>query len=243
MSSNIKTTLAYRISDILRQEIVVNKIKKGDHFNETLLAKRFGVSRGPIRDALKALETEGFATSLPNGRSIANGFTKEDIAGYYNLRFFLESESIKYILGKAADQEYWEWISDLEAILSESHIQLENDNEWAFTELDSKFHYTIVSKANFKLYMHIWEITNNLSRTIMEMNRSYIMREQVNDYKYTFSFHGNILIGLKNRDLMFTLTNLEKHVEKGIETISYIIENFAEAEDKHEVLPSTEAAT
>ncbi len=227
MTTNLKTNLAQRISDILRQEILGNEIHEGDHFNETALATRFGVSRGPIREALRLLEMEGLVMTPSNGRSVATGFTPDDIGGYYDLRYFIESESIKRILSKPADDDYWEWIRKMESILDQSRIQLELNNEGVFTELDGDFHRAIIMQANFKVYIHVWKITNNLSRSIMEMNRTYIMQQQLHNLRKTFTFHDNILLGLKNRDLEFTLSNLRAHVEKGVETYLTIIEHLS----------------
>ncbi|MEA5004240.1 MAG: GntR family transcriptional regulator [Christensenella sp.] len=232
MINNLKTNLAQRISDILRQEILGNEINEGDRFNETELATRFGVSRGPIREALRLLEMEGLVMTPSNGRSIATGFTPSDIDGYYDLRYFIESESIKKILSKPADDEYWAWIKEMERLLDQSRVHLELNNEGVFTDLDGEFHRAIIMQANFKVYIHVWKITNNLSRSIMEMNRTYIMQQQLHNLRKTFTFHDNILMGLKNRDLDFTLTNLRAHVEKGVETYLTIIKHLSDLKAK-----------
>ena len=61
----LKESLSQRISDILRLEIIENAIKEDEFFNETELATRFGVSRGPVREALRILETDCLVSTQP----------------------------------------------------------------------------------------------------------------------------------------------------------------------------------
>jgi len=154
---NLKTKLSQKISDILRQEILQNKITEGDHFNEAVLAERFGVSRGPIREALRILETEGLVVTPPNGRTLAHQFTPDDIDSYYNLRYFIESESIKKILAAPADDSYWQWIDEMEQRLLKSREYLDSNDEGSFTQMDSEFHLSILTKANIKVYPRLEE--------------------------------------------------------------------------------------
>ena len=226
MKAILKNNLAITIADILRQDIMKNEIQEGVHFNEAALATRFGVSRAPIREALRSLEIEGLLKTLPNGRSVAIGFIPDDIEGYYNLRYFVESESIRKILSKTADDDYWIWIGQLEDILKEAYVQLERNHEDLFVTLDEEFHREIIKRANYKGYMHVWNIANDISRSIMELQRKHIREEQLTNMHNSHTLHESMLAGLQNQDLEFTLSNLRIHVDHGVESFMKITKHL-----------------
>ena len=211
----LKVSLADRISNILRQEILSNDISDGTLLNENELASRFGISRGPVREALRTLEIEGFVKSLPNGRTEASGFTAEDMQYYYNIRYFIESESIKIILSKPRDHDYDMWIEHLEGILNESKQYINYTNQDRFSELDCEFHMSFLLRADIKIYIMLWRILNNINKSIMEVNRNHILNQCIPDPNATFVFHDSILNGLKRHDLDYTLSNLQTHLKNG----------------------------
>ncbi len=224
--STVKRNLSHTISGVLRQEILENQIPKGEHMNEALLADRFGVSRGPVREAIQELTREGFVITQNNGRAIADGFSKNDMDYYYRIRLMLESKSIELILDGADSPDYGEWISGLEEILNQSRIYLLNDDHDRFTQLDSEFHYALIERANIKIYMLIWNMLDNLNKSIMEVNRKNILNMKLHDPNVTYAFHDSILHGLRSRDYDFTLSSLTVHLKKGYETYSEIIEKL-----------------
>lgn len=89
----LKESLSQRISDILRLEIIENAIKEDEFFNETELATRFGVSRGPVREALRILETDCLVATQPNGRTKVLAITADDCRAHYDLRRFLKTKA------------------------------------------------------------------------------------------------------------------------------------------------------
>lgn len=225
--STIKVDLYHKIADILRQEILENKIPEGTHFNETALADRFGVSRGPVREALRCLEREGFATTQPSGRTISNNFSSSDIQYYYNMRTYIESAAIRKIFSDPHTPEYDMWLNQLEKILAQSKIYLDRNDENRFVELDSEFHLAILTQANIKIYLIVWEMLNNLTMSIMDINRKHILDKRLNNLNITYAFHDSILHGLRRRDLDYTLSNLQTHLTNGIVVYQEIIETVS----------------
>ncbi len=222
--STIKVDLYCKIADILRQEILENKIPEGTHFNESALAERFGVSRGPVREALRCLEREGFATTQPSGRTISNSFSSSDIQYYYNMRTYIESESIRKILSESETPDYADWIKQLEEILAQSKIYLDRNDENRFVQLDSEFHLAILTRANIKIHLIMWEMLNNITLSIMEINRKHILDKQLHNLSITYAFHDSILHGLRRRDVDYTLANLQTHLKNGVIIYTEIID-------------------
>lgn len=228
----LKSSLSSKIASMLRLEIYEQALKSGDHLNEAQIATRLGVSRGPLRDAFFMLENEGLVETPPNGRTIVLGFSAKEISEYYDLRYYLESESIRKILASSDDPTYPQWLETIETLINESRMYLQYNNEDMFVVSDLEFHLAILSRAGNKIFIQVWKTLANMSRTIMEMNKRYLSNMQLHDIGNTFAFHDRILFGLKNRDLALTLNYLEQHLKKGTETYSMIIEHVSDMQEK-----------
>lgn len=226
-STSIKTALPSKIANMLRREIYENTLKAGDHLNETLIASRMGVSRGPVRDALRILESEGLVDTPPNGRTVVQGFSIREIADYYNLRYHLESEAITKIIQDDHGPSYKQWLANLEQLVSDSKVYLEQNNEEMFSIADFEFHLALLNRAGNRISVQVWKMLANMSRTIMEMNKRYLSNLQLHNIQDTFAFHDRILTGLKNKDLAMALECLNQHLMKGTETYALIMEQVS----------------
>lgn len=227
VSTQLKTVLSSKTADILRQEIYENTIKVGVHLNEAAIAARLGISRGPLRDAIRILENEGLVKTPPNGRTFVVGFSTKEITEYYELRYYLESKAILKILSEPEDQSYRDWLNDLEQLLNESKAYLKYDDKNLSTTADFQFHLSIHTRANNTILIQVWKMLANMSITIMEINKRYFADKYINDLNATFEYHDRILLSLKNRDLEMALKNLQVHMQKGKEAFLKIIENVA----------------
>ncbi|MCL1925671.1 MAG: GntR family transcriptional regulator [Syntrophorhabdaceae bacterium] len=83
-------TLRERIVSTIRSAITNGQLKPGSRIAETEFAERFGISRTPIREAFRQLETEGFITVQPRKGAIVASFSAQDISNFYDLKAILE---------------------------------------------------------------------------------------------------------------------------------------------------------
>jgi GntR family transcriptional regulator of gluconate operon len=226
--ATIKTALPSKIANMLRREIYENTLKAGDHLNETQIANRMGVSRGPVRDALRILESEGLVDTPPNGRTVVLGFSIREIADYYDLRYHLESEAITKIILSENNSSYKSWLKNLEQLVSDSRVYLEMNNEEMFSIADFEFHLALLNQAGNRISVQVWKMLANMSRTIMEMNKRYLSNLQLHNIQDTFAYHDRILIGLKTRNLEMALESLKQHLMKGTETYALIMEQVSD---------------
>src|SRR5260370_34213019 len=86
----VRRTAAEEIADVLRRAIVQGVFDDGDELNQVALSKYFGVSRVPIREALRELQAEGLVTSRAHMRSVVNGLRADVIVEIFELRALLE---------------------------------------------------------------------------------------------------------------------------------------------------------
>lgn len=79
----------------LRNAIFENTLKPGDRLVENIIATQMGVSRTPVREALRQLEIEGLATNMPRKGTVVKGLSKEDALEIYDLREVLEGLAVR----------------------------------------------------------------------------------------------------------------------------------------------------
>lgn len=84
------TPLVARVRAELERMIMGGELNGGDRINENLLAERFGVSRGPIREACRALTQEGLLTAIPNRGSFVREIALTDAIEVYDIRAALD---------------------------------------------------------------------------------------------------------------------------------------------------------
>ena len=75
--------LSVKIYDTLRNEIISGKINARTFLSESEVAKRFQVSKAPVRDALHLLNSQGYLTSYPRKGYLVNVYTEKDLQQFY----------------------------------------------------------------------------------------------------------------------------------------------------------------
>ena len=96
MLYEVITQIAYQI----KMDIFEGRLLPGTNLREVSLAERFGVSRGPVRDALKSLAKEGFLNAVPNiGVSVAAPPSPEVLGRILQMRVSLETFSLEKVIG------------------------------------------------------------------------------------------------------------------------------------------------
>ena len=154
------------IADQLRMEIITGRIEEGAALREVSLAERFEVSRAPIREALKQLAHEGMVESKPNcGMRVAPSSSKSMQELVIPLRQTVETFALRSIFDDLNDDDFAEW----EALLTEMKAACENQDFLQLTELDIKFHQSIVARSPEQGLMTIWlTLVSRLRRHFLE---------------------------------------------------------------------------
>lgn len=105
-----------RAYNTIRQLLVEFKLKPEERINEVQLAKTFGVSRTPIREALNRLASEGFVSLTPNRGFFVRSLSTEGLLDLYELRSIIECAAFKLMCERAEDDQierlraYWDAI-------------------------------------------------------------------------------------------------------------------------------------
>jgi GntR family transcriptional regulator, gluconate operon transcriptional repressor len=94
-------SLAVQAADAIRQLIAVGLVVGGDRLVESRLAEQLGVSRGPVRDALRLLAAEGLVRDEPRRGTFVVRLTEQDVADIYDLRIAVETTAVRLLLRRA----------------------------------------------------------------------------------------------------------------------------------------------
>ncbi|NUS76162.1 MAG: GntR family transcriptional regulator, partial [Streptomyces sp.] len=132
-----------RVLAALRQEIIAGGLRPGDRLVERELAERFGVSRVPVREAIRALVAEGFVHFETPRRTVVRRLTRQDVQELFELREALEV----YAAGLAAARATPEGLAEVEQLLDRAAAATEAGDAETITDVNSLLHDRIVAMA------------------------------------------------------------------------------------------------
>ena len=150
-------SLEDKVYQELEEEILTGKLKRGESITETALSERLGVSRTPVRSAMRRLTEEGLIETVANRGSVIIGITAEDMLDIYRVRVRLEGLASKL----AAENISPEGIEKLTEAVELAEFYISKKDTEKLKELDSMFHQTVYREANNR-----W-----LARTLSELHK------------------------------------------------------------------------
>jgi DNA-binding GntR family transcriptional regulator len=137
---NSQTSLRDQVTNLLRNEIYSGYLKAGMNLNEEELARRFGVSKTPVREALGLLMQEGLVTVFPRKGAFVVPITVQDVHNYFNLRMILECAAVEQATAKLTKEQ----VTALE-VLSSSRKYPEEPS--ATQDRNMRFH-SLIARAS-----------------------------------------------------------------------------------------------
>ena len=145
--------LAAEVHDRLRARILSGALRDGERIVERDLAEEYGVSRGPIRDALRLLESEGLVVTAPRRGTRVAALTAADAVEIFAMRAALEPLAVRFLIDQHDPAHF--------ARLEEHLTRLENAakaNDWpAAVALDMEFHGLIFELSGQRRLQKVWE--------------------------------------------------------------------------------------
>lgn len=220
-ATTASTTLAERILDALQTAIVTGDLKPGDKIREAELARQFGTSRGPLRDALRRLESRRLVTNTPNAGARVVSLSGRQLVELYQVREALEGLTCRLAAENMTDAE----IDELSDLLDrhEAEVRRKDGAEYFRQEGDLDFHFRIAEGC-----------LNELLRTALCEDHYQLMRL----YRYKFSNragrprralaeHRQILEAIRDRDGELAELLMRRHIRNARETFERHIEQQA----------------
>ncbi|MDR3580421.1 MAG: GntR family transcriptional regulator [Oryzomonas sp.] len=137
-------TLREKILENIRDAIISGAIKAGSKVSEPDLAERYGISRTPIREAFRQLESEGYLTVIPRRGAVVSEFSEKDVEEFYAIKSILEGYAARRACEKltAKELDRLQTINDRLAELA-SHNDIK-----AFFKSHNDFHDVFIKAAD-----------------------------------------------------------------------------------------------
>ena len=139
-------SLGSRVYRTIRDDILEGKYHSGDELKEKNIGDELGVSRPPVREALRQLELEGLVSIVPNKGAFVIGVSLQDIQDIYEIRALLEGLCAKWAAINISDEQITEMDENL--VLSEFHESKGNYEQ--LVSLDNRFHEIMYEASGSK---------------------------------------------------------------------------------------------
>jgi DNA-binding GntR family transcriptional regulator len=198
--------LYQEVAELLRQRIFKRELEPGSWIDEMKLAEEYGISRTPLREALKVLAAEGLVTMKVRRGAYVTEVSDKDLTDVYHLLSLLESDAAGVVAERATDAE----IADLQAL----HKQLEaaTGNRDKFFTINERFHMRLLEIAGNR-----WrdQMVADL-RKVMKLNRhnSLLKSGRVRE---SMLEHRAIMEALSHRDGKTAVKRMQEHFRNGLE--------------------------
>jgi DNA-binding GntR family transcriptional regulator len=207
---NLKQRALYEeVAELLRQRIFSRELTPGSWIDELKLAEEYGISRTPLREALKVLATEGLVTMKVRRGAYVTEVNEKDLHDVFHLMALLEADAARTVAQTATDKQ----LQELEAL----HQQLEKaakdkKDHIRFFTMNEGFHIRLLQIADNK-----WagQMVADL-RKVMKLNRAQSLLK-AGRIEESLAEHAAIMAALKKRDAAATQAAMRAHIEHGFE--------------------------
>jgi DNA-binding GntR family transcriptional regulator len=170
----------------LREAIISGALPAGTPLVERSLAEQLSVSRGPVRNAVFALEGEGLVSTHANGRAVVRGFDQADLDDLMAVRFELESRGVRW--GIERGQSFESLIAVFEEMKSEG---TSNEN---LVNLDLSFHLALVESSGSRFLVQAWQAIAPVLHTVITLgNRSLAQHDPTWNFERIIDAHQRLV--------------------------------------------------
>lgn len=201
--------LYQEVAELIRQRIFNRELPPGSWIDELRIAEEFGISRTPLREALKVLAAEGLVTMKVRRGAYVTEVSEQDLREVYDLLALLESDAAGEVCARATDEELRE--------LAQMHAELEHvadpdqGSRERFFEINEAFHLRLLDLAGNR-----WrkQIVTDL-RKVMKLNRHSSLFK-TGRITQSLGEHRTIVEAIQNRSAPAAVDAVKKHFSNGL---------------------------
>lgn len=194
----------------IREDILSGKYKQYEELKENTIGQELGVSRTPVREALRQLELERLVNIIPNKGAYVIGLSKKDIYDIYVVRSMLEGLCAKWAVSNLGEEQLKELSENVE--LSEFYAKKKNYTQ--VCELDSRFHEILYHASQSRMIEHMMSNFHHYVERVRKMSLEIEGRaEKCNEE------HQKLLQAIEEKDLEKVEWLANEHVMNTIKNI------------------------
>lgn len=203
-------SLRGQVFDKIRSDILNGKYKRGEELVESSIGKELGISRTPVREAIRQLELEGLVQLVPNKGAFVTGISEKDVRDIYLIRARLEGLAAR-MAAKNITPELLDVMEET-VVLSEYHAKKEHYEQ--VCEMDSKFHKLLYKASGSRILEHT---LTDFHQYVQRVRMASIMKkrrmEKSNDE------HDAILTAIREHDEEKAELVATRHISNTVENL------------------------
>jgi DNA-binding GntR family transcriptional regulator len=198
------------VAELLRQRIFRRELEPGSWIDELKIAENYGISRTPLREALKVLAAEGLVTMKVRRGAYVTEVNEKDLTDVYHLLSLLESDAAGVVATKATEAQLRE-LQALHAELETAARPGKQDRD-RFFEINEHFHMRLLEIADNR-----WrdQMVADL-RKVMKLNRQNSLLKS-GRIEESLKEHQAIMGALSARDTAAAMLRMQEHFRSGLE--------------------------
>jgi DNA-binding GntR family transcriptional regulator len=200
--------LYQEVAELLRQRIFKRDLAPGSWIDEMKLAEEYGISRTPLREALKVLAAEGLVTMKVRRGAYVTEVSESDLADVYHLLALLESDAAGVVAEQATDAQ----LKELQALHKDLEAAAAVGNRDKFFAVNERFHMRLLQIAGNR-----WrdQMVADL-RKVMKLNRHHSLLKS-GRLEESLQEHRAVMEALAKRDAKATVKRMQEHFRNGLE--------------------------
>lgn len=203
------------VFNTLREAILKGELQPGERLMELQLASKLGVSRTPIREAIRMLEQEGLAVTMPRKGAEVARMTLKDMEDVLEVREALDELAARIACAKINDEQ----LENLKSIRDEFKKSLDSGDVKKIAEEDVRFHDAIYEATdNAKLIA----LTNNIREQMYRYRVEYL--KDPKNYPVLIAEHDAIVRALESRDKEMVTAEMHTHVVNQAVAVKAVIQ-------------------
>ncbi|UTR11918.1 GntR family transcriptional regulator [Evansella sp. LMS18] len=216
LTTENKSTIQVHVTNKLRQAIFQGAFKKGDRLIQEEWAKKLGVSRMPIREALKQLEMEGLVKIEPRKGAVVIPISADDISEIYTVRSFFEGLAVEKALPYITENDE----AELEEILLlMENLVLTDHNMDYYIGLNKQYHQKLREKCPWR---RVKQQADTLWLGFLPIASPNLLKDC---YKTAQNEHRLIFEAVKKRDPALVKSTVQYHVDRNKNSLISIMDN------------------
>ena len=217
MQENMDEFLPLRevVFKTLRQSILTGELKPGERLMEIHLAEKLGVSRTPIREAIRKLELEGLVTMIPRRGAEVAKISEKNLKDVLEVRTCLDSLAVRLACQRITDEQ----IDDLKKACDDFVLATKTGEATAITKADVNLHDVIVRATGNE---RLQQMINTLSEQMYRYRVEYLKDE--NNYPTLMKEHKDIVEGLVRKNKTQVTETMHQHVKNQAVAVKAMIQ-------------------
>lgn len=202
-------SLTEKVYQNLRSDILSGTFRDQEELRETALAKVYGVSRTPVREAIRQLALEGLVDTIPNRGAYVHNIHGKDVKDVYAIRSLLEGLAARWAVENITDEQ----IEAMEEVLYMSEYYRKKELWEQVYKCDNKFHDLMYAASGSHLLEHM---LRTFHEYVQQVRKSALQDEK--RAKSSFEEHGAILDAIKKGQADAAADLAKQHIDNAVES-------------------------